>query len=104
MRRAVKRPRNDFQLRYGIYARHHGMTSEQMRAHDKKCYPYALLTPYLLWTSRMWADWGELNPGRKIYSTQAKADFDRWLEQLVPESDVLTCECHRQFFRQLPGQ
>lgn len=98
MRYAGRKSRDDFQLRYGIYARDHGMTSEQMLAHDKKCYPFALLTPYLLWTSRKWVEWGELNPGRKIYSTQEKANFDRWLGQLVPGSDVLTCECHSQFF------
>jgi len=43
----------------------------------------------------MWADWGQVNPERKIYGTEANVDFDRWLEQLVSESDVLTCECHR---------
>src|SRR5271170_2780411 len=46
--------RGDFQLRYAAYARDHGMTSEQMLAHDKTCCPYALLKPYLLWLSGKW--------------------------------------------------
>ena len=94
MKHAGRKSRSDFQLRYGSYARDHGMTSEQMLAHDKKCYPFALLTPYLLWVSRKWFEWGELNPGRKIYSAQEAANFDRWLGQLTPASDALTCECH----------
>jgi hypothetical protein len=54
----------DFQHRYGVYARDHSMTEERMLAHDKRCYPEALLTPYLLWVSRKWFEWGSCIPER----------------------------------------
>jgi hypothetical protein len=84
----------DFQLRYRAYAYDHGMTPDQMLAHDKKCCPFALLTPYLFWISRKWLEWGRLYPGGVIYSTKETARFEKWLKELAPTSDALTCECH----------
>jgi hypothetical protein len=84
----------NFQLRYKVYARDHGMTERQMLAYDKKCYPSALLTPYLLWVSRQWFEWGKLHPRTKLYSSTEDYAFEKWLTELVPSSDALTCECH----------
>lgn len=94
MRHSGRTFTGDFQLRYRAYARDHGMTSDQIRAHDKRCYPFALLTPYLFWVSRKWLEWGQLHPGGVIYSAQETAAFEEWLENLAPELDPLTCECH----------
>jgi len=84
----------NFRLRYKVYARDHGMTEKQMITFDKKCYPSALLTPYLLWVSRQWFEWGKLHPGAKLYSATEEASFENWLTQRAPGSDALTCECH----------
>jgi hypothetical protein len=81
-------------LRYRAYAYDHGMTSEQILAHDKACYPFSLLVPYLPWLNHKWLEWNELNPGRSVHGAKEHADFDRWLEQLIPRLDALTCECH----------
>jgi hypothetical protein len=94
MRHTGRTLTGDFQLRYSTYARDHGMTEEQMLAFDKKRYPDALLTPYLLWVSRKWFEWGKLHPGRRLYSRLEEASFAYWLTQLLPGSDALTCECH----------
>lgn len=94
MRHSQRTSIGDFQLRYRAYARDHGMTSEQMLAYDKKCYPYALLTPYLFWISQKWLEWGALHPQAKIYSAKEESGFERWLEELIPASDALTCKCH----------
>jgi hypothetical protein len=84
----------DFQHRYGVYARDHSMTEERMLAHDKRCYPEALLTPYLLWVSRKWFEWGHLHPGTKLYGSNEEGMFEKWLTTLLPSCDALTCECH----------
>jgi hypothetical protein len=70
------------------------MTPDQMLAYDKRCYPFALLTSYLLWASRKWHEWGQSHPGAAIYSVKETGSFEKWLEELVPKSDALTCECH----------
>ena len=86
--------RGDTQLRYRAYARDHSMTQEQMRTNDREMCPDSLLLPYLAWLSRKWYDWGKLNPDRTIRGAKEHADFDRWLEQLTPSSNAITCECH----------
>jgi hypothetical protein len=86
--------RGDTQLRYRAYARDHGMTSEEIRAHDKRCCPSTLLLPYMSWLSRKWFEWGQVNPGRTIHGAKENVNFDRWLELLVPGLDAVTCECH----------
>jgi hypothetical protein len=94
MRHSGRTFTGDFQFRYRAYARDHGMTPDQMLAHDKRCHPCTLLTPYLFWISLKWLEWGQLRPGRVIRSTEEAANFETWLEELVPDSDALTCQCH----------
>lgn len=84
----------DTQLRYRAYARDHSMTPEQIRAHDREVCPDSLLLPYLSWLSRKWYEWGKLNPARTARGPKEHADFDQWLEQLVPASNAINCECH----------
>jgi len=84
----------DFQLRYRSHVHDHGMTSEQILTYDRAWYPFSLLLPYLSWVNHKWFEWNELNPGRSVHGAKEHADFDRWLEQLIPRLDALTCECH----------
>ena len=84
----------DTQLRYRAYARDHSMTPEQIRAHDREVCPDSLLLPYLSWLSLKWYEWGRLNPARTARGPKEHADFDQWLEQLVPASNAINCECH----------
>jgi len=72
------------------------MTIEQMLAHDKLCCPFALLKPYLQWLNGKWLAWDQLNPGHTARTANEEAAFDNWLEQLVPTSDILNCECHKK--------
>lgn len=95
------RSTGDFQLRYRAYARDHGMSSERMLTHDRECCPNALLKPYLLWLSRKRFEWGQLNPDRVVHSVKEDAEFERWLDQILPASDAITCECHVKLIR--PG-
>jgi hypothetical protein len=94
MRANSARFKGDFQLRYGAYSRDHGMTREQMLVYDRRCYPFTLLTPYFHWLSGKRLEWERLNPGRRVESGKEHADFGRWLEQLAPYSNAITCECH----------
>ena len=94
MRTGRTRYKGDFQLRYCAYARDHGMTSEQMLVLDKDRCPDALLTPYFLWLSGKWFEWGQLNPDREVHGVKEEAEFERWLDQRAPASDGFTCECH----------
>jgi hypothetical protein len=96
MRANRTRFRGDFQLRYAAYARDHGMTSEQMLTHDKTCFPFALLKPYLQWVSSKWLVWYQLNPGRTLHSAREEAEFDSWLKEQAPVLDAFTCECHEK--------
>lgn len=84
-------------FRYNAYARDHGMTSEQMRDLDRSCYPDAMLTPFFLWLSEKKLEWIGLNPERTLQSGRDHADFERWLGQLEPKSNALTCECHGKY-------
>ncbi len=70
------------------------MTTEQIRAYDRGLCPDSLLLPYLSWLSRRWCEWGQLNPGRTVHGPGEHAEFDRWLEQLMPSLNAITCECH----------
>jgi hypothetical protein len=92
----------NFQSRYAAYAHNHGMTSEQMRMHDRQCYPDAMLTPFLFWLSLKRLEWNRLHPDRQIQSGIEPVEFARWLQQLEPTSNALTCECHVGTAR-LPG-
>jgi hypothetical protein len=84
----------DTQLRYRAYARDHGMTPDQIHTHDRELCPDALLLPYLSWLNRKWYEWGILNPGRAARGPKEHVEFDRWLEQLAPALNAITCECH----------
>ncbi len=70
------------------------MTVEQMRAYDRALCPTALLLPYGTWLSLKWYEWGKLNPARTIRGAKENAEFDRWLEELVPSLNAINCECH----------
>jgi hypothetical protein len=94
IRRSRIQFRGDTRLRYSAYACDHSMTPEQIRAHDREVCPDSLLLPYLSWLSRQWYEWGRLNPGRTTRGPNEHADFDRWLQQLIPSSNAITCECH----------
>jgi len=94
MPRFRMRTNGDFRSRFEAYARDHRMAPEQMRAHDRTCYPDTMLTPFFHWISGRKLEWLRLNPGRKLESGKDQADFERWLGQLEPKSDSLTCECH----------
>ena len=83
-----------FQSRYADYARNHGMTSEQMRMHDRQCYPDTMLTPYLFWLTLRRLEWNQLHPDHPIESGAEPIEFDRWLHELEPTSNAFTCECH----------
>lgn len=89
----------DTQLRYRAYARDHGMTPEQIRSNDREICPDSLLLPYLSWLSKKWYEWGKLNPDRAIRGPKEHADFDRWLEELTPGLNAITCECHMRLAR-----
>jgi len=91
--------RADFQRRYDAYARNHGMTREQMLAHDRECCPEALLTPYLQWLSDKRIEWDTLCSRQSAAGSGATTDFDRWLDDLNPTLNTLTCECHRKLAR-----
>jgi hypothetical protein len=86
--------KGDTRLRYAAYARDHGMTPEQIRSYDRELCPTALLLPYMSWLSRRWYEWGKLNPDRASRGPKEHVDFDRWLEQMTPALDAITCECH----------
>lgn len=97
MRVSRMRYTGDFRIRYGAYARDHGMTSEQMRDLDRSCYPDTMLTPFFHWLSRKKLEWIESNPGRVLESGRDHADFEGWLQQQKPQSDALSCECHGRY-------
>ena len=94
MPRFKMRSNGNFQSCFEMYARDHGMTQEQMRAHDRARYPATMLTPFFHWLSGKRLEWTRLNPGRTLESGKDHADFERWLGQLEPRLDSLTCECH----------
>jgi hypothetical protein len=94
MPRFRMRSRAPLQNRYEAYARNHGMTSEQMRNHDKQCFPDTMLTPYLFWLSSKRLAWNQLHPENQTQMGAEPIEFDRWLQQLRPTSNALTCECH----------
>jgi len=94
MPRPHMRSRASFQSRYAAYAQNHGMTSEQMRMHDRQCHPDTMLTPFLFWVSLKRLEWNRLHPDRQVQSRMEPVEFDRWLQQLEPTSNALTCECH----------
>jgi len=58
----------NLQSRYEAYARNHGMTSEQMRTHDKRSHPDTMLTPYLFWLNLRRLDWNQSHPDHLIHS------------------------------------
>lgn len=97
MRVSRLRPTGDLRLRYEAYAHDHGMTREQMRDLDRSCYPDTMLTPFFHWLSLKKLEWIQLNPGRTLQNGKDHVDFDRWLGQLRPKSNVLTCECHGKY-------
>ena len=86
-------------LRYAAYARNHGMSPEQIRTLDRELCPTALLLPYVAWLNRKWYDWDVLNPGRPEHGPAEHRDFDRWIEQLTPSLNAITCECHIKLSR-----
>ncbi len=94
MRRSRVQFHGDTQLRYRAYAIDHCMTPEHIRAHDRELCPDALLLPYVSWLSRKWHEWDKLNPDRTLRGPREHVDFDRWLEELTPALDAITCECH----------
>ncbi len=99
MRAGQVRVTGNFQLRYRAYARDHGMSPEQMLSHDRGCCPDSLLKPYFLWLSRKWYEWGRLAPEQPFHGIKEEAAFERWLDQLIPASDAVTCECHLKLIR-----
>jgi hypothetical protein len=86
--------RCEFHRRYGAYARDHGMTGEQMLAHDRICCPESLLKPYLQWLSLQRLTWTSLNSQHQVTGVKAEVEFDRWLRQISSDCDAITCECH----------
>lgn len=94
MPRFWMRSRAPHESRYEAYARNHGMTSYQMRMHDRQCFPDTMLTPFLFWLSSRRLEWNKLHPERQIQMGIEPIEFDRWLLQLQPTCDALTCECH----------
>lgn len=94
MRIRRARPAGDFQRRYRAYALDHGMTSQQMLVHDKHCCADAMLKPYLLWASRRWFEWSQLNPDCAHHGAREESAFEHWLDGRSPALDGFTCECH----------
>ena len=86
--------RGEFHRRYLAYARDHGMTEEQMLAHDRSCCPESLLKPFLQWLSLQRLTWTSLNSQREVVGVRAEAEFDQWLEQISSHCDAIKCECH----------
>jgi hypothetical protein len=97
MRVSRLRSAGNLRTRYAAYACDHGMTPEQIRGLDRSCYPDAMLTPFFLWLSGKKLEWLRLNPERTLQSGKDYVDFERWLEQLEPKSNALTCECHGKY-------
>ncbi len=88
-----------FQARFNAYARDHAMTAEQMQGLDRAIYPDAMLTPFFHWLSGKKLEWVRLHPGRTLQSGKDNVDFERWLTQLEPTSNALTCECHGKYMK-----
>ncbi len=104
MPRLRKRSSANFWNRYAAYARNHGMTMEQMRIHDKQCYPDGMLTPYLYWLSMRRLEWNHAHPEQPIQTGMELIEFDRWLLQLPQTRDAFTCECHMGIVHMLDRQ
>ena len=64
--------------RYVAYARAHGRTPEEMRAHDEKAWPGGRACGFILWMSEQWARWRrERSRGTyELTSNEDQADFD----------------------------
>lgn len=90
--------RGDFGRLYEAYARDHGMSKEQMLAHDRKCCPDSILKPYLLWLCAQRFSWTSTQSKVLSESTGTEAEFEQWLDQQTPHSDAFTCECHVKLF------
>jgi len=97
MRVSRLRSTGNLQACYVAYACDHSMTPEQMRSLDRSCYPDTMLTPFLLWLSDKKLEWLRLNPERTLQSGKDHVDFERWLAQLEPKSNALTCACHGKY-------
>jgi hypothetical protein len=97
MPRLRMRSSADFQSRYTAYARDHGMTPEQIRDLDRSLYPYTILTPFFFWLNEKKLKWIRLHPKRTLQTGNDQLDFERWLAQTEPESNVLICECHGKY-------
>ena len=76
--------------RYVAYARAHGRTPEEMRAHDADVWPGGRATGFILWISKQWQRWHEergltCSPAswkRHILSQQDHDSFDAELAKL----------------------
>jgi len=97
MRVTRLRSTGNLRVRYAAYARDHSMTSEQMRDLDRSYYPDTMLTPFFHWLSGKKLEWIRLNPERTLQGGKDHVDFERWLGQLEPKSNALTCECHGKY-------
>lgn len=94
--------RGDFDRHYAAYARDHGMSRNQMLAHDRSCCPDSILKPFLLWLSAQRFSWISIQSNPVLGRTVADAKFEQWLDQLAPHSDGFTCECHVKLFSGKP--
>lgn len=77
---------NDFNPRYVLYAKVHGMQPEDMLLRDDEAYPGGKMTGFILWMGRRLTEAKAAYPewfiDRNLYD---HAGFDEWLEDRVDE-------------------
>jgi hypothetical protein len=70
--------------RYVAYAKAHGRTPEEMRAHDENAWPGGRMCGFMLWNSARWREWKKANgvpasADAHLYVRDAHAKYDAWL-------------------------
>lgn len=76
---------SDFQARYALYAKAHGLTPDEALERDAKARPAGKMTGYILWISARWNEWRELRGVDRFdpITPEQHADFDAWLASVV---------------------
>lgn len=68
--------------RYVAYAKAHGRTPEEMRAHDKATWSCACMLPFMQWNHARIAEWCKERGYRgdsALVGEARHADYDAWL-------------------------